>query len=800
MKQFFDSHHYKAAKLNSILPKSLVAGLLILAAIIVLASLFLQEYLSNAGLEGWLRLSSSIFLASALYWLFVTYLESGPPQLEWPITLAASRLLYKSYSRGNVSVYKLLDAAASDSNVNWMLRHLGIPAAELHKFARTKSHDIQTIDGLLKLAKVMVGNRDVDAGDLINVLIKSDSLVEEFFFKYDVKADDVSEAWAWRRRLIETRAAESKFWATENLLNIKGVGKDWSAGWTRSLEDASRDLTQEASIHKHAPHLYGHREYVEQIGRGLVEGMRNVVLVGWPGVGRHTILRALAQTMNNGTTYGPIRYQRLLQLDPATLLMHSENKTPLERIKEVLGEALAVGNVVLVINNIDALFDDSPEVGRINATEAILPFFKSNLRVIGISNPPNYQKTIDRNPELGRFFTKIEITEATPPQVLSILEDEAAHIEARSPIVFSLAALREIVNLAGRLIQNLPNPEKSLEVLNETAAFVVAKTQDRFVTPAHVQNVISERTHVPVGSLGEKEKDLLMNLEEFLHRRIIGQERAIKEISDALRRSRSAVGDIEKPIGSFLFLGPTGVGKTETTKALAAIYFGNENRIIRLDMSEFQEASSIDRLIGSATQRVGGQLTDAIMASPFSIVLLDEIEKAHPKILDLFLQVLDEGRLTDAMGRTASFDNAMIIATSNAGSEFIREQVSAGKVVAKDALTDYLMKQALFRPEFLNRFDGIVAFEPLSKEQLHKVAELIIKALNKRLEDKEVQVSATPELLDYIVTQAYKPEFGARPLKRFVQDTVENYVAKGLIDGTIKRGDRLNLKPEVLLP
>jgi ATP-dependent Clp protease ATP-binding subunit ClpC len=470
------------------------------------------------------------------------------------------------------------------------------------------------------------------------------------------------------------------------------------------------------------------------------------------------------------------------------------------KIRQLFGEAYRAGDVILVINDIDAFLDPHTEAGRVNATEALLPFFQSGLRIVGTTTPQGYHSTIGKNSQLSMLLGKLEIAELSAGQTLMILQDALVFFERSSNIFFSNSALKEIVKLAGKLIQNLPNPEKSLEVLEEVAVYVTSKTHDVVVRKEHVQKVISIRTKVPVEKVAGEERGLLLNLEKVLHERIVGQDEAIGEIANTMRRARAGIRSEKKPIGSFLFLGPTGVGKTETTKALASVYFGSEKNIIRFDMSEFQQVHSINRLIGDADKNEGGLLTEAIMEKPFSLVLLDEIEKAHPKVLDLFLQVFDEGRLTDAIGRTVSFTNAIFIATSNAGAEKIREMVKGGSDPSdmREEILDYLQKNGIFRPEFLNRFDAVIIFRPLSAKELREVVILLLNELNERLAEKEIQVAITPELADAIALHAFHPEFGARPVRRYIQEHLENYVASKLLSDQIKRGQIVEIPIEMI--
>jgi len=323
--------------------------------------------------------------------------------------------------------------------------------------------------------------------------------------------------------------------------------------------------------------------------------------------------------------------------------------------------------------------------------------------------------------------------------------------------------------------------------------YVARYTKSSFVLPEHVLKIIAEKTQIPVGKVQEKEKETLLNLEKLIHQRIINQDEAVNEISEALRRARAQVSTKRGPMGSFLFLGPTGVGKTETAKALAEIYFGAESRMIRLDMSEFQQIEDIDRLLDSAGKE--GLLTTPVRETPFSLLLLDEIEKAHPNILNLFLQVLDEGWVTDGLGRKTDFTNTIIIATSNAAYQVILEAIEQKEPWAgvKEKLLDFLFEHGIFRPEFVNRFDAVVVFSPLSKENLLDIAGLLLEKLKKNLAEKNIEFVITEELKEKIVELGYDPTFGAREMRRVIQDKVENVLARALLAEEIKKGDRIEI-------
>lgn len=763
----------------------------------------------------------SIFLGFGFYAAFLDYLEHRPgldineiqraiqqrsygQMLNFP----ASRLLAEAGEGGHLLLLPFWNFIFGESEYQWFWSRLDIPIKELKQAVQTQypaAAAIALAECLARAASKALGanHLQITSGDMLLAIFELDPVFQKILFDFSITKEDLAGVADWQRRKAAAAYERGKFWSKENLLNTKGIGKDWSAGYTLNLDQVARDLTAQVAAGRSQDRLYGRKNQVELLERMLVRSGSpgNVVIIGPPGVGKHTLLRALALRLNLGQSLGPLRYMRLLQIDSTVITSGAGSfNDVVGKIKTLFSEALFARNVILVVEDFDAFFDPNPGAGRLNASEALLPFLQSGLRIIGLTTPQAYQATIGKNAQLARLTSKLEYREPTLTETLLILEDEAIRLERRSGLWFSYHALLELLKLSDKLIQNLPNPEKALEILEETAVFAATKAGARVVLPEHVQSVVAARTKIPVEKVSGAEKDTLLNLESILHTRIVGQEEALKEIANALRRARSGIASDKRPIGGFLFLGPTGVGKTETTKALAAVYFGSENRIVRFDMSEFQEVHSINRLIGDADAGTGGLLTEAVLGNPFSLILLDEVEKAHPKILDLFLQVLDEGRLTDTSGRTVSFVNTLVIATSNAGAELVRQIVRAGgnPAESKEKLLDELQRQGIFRPEFLNRFDAVVIFRPLTEQELTQVASMLLREFNERLAEKEVQVEITPELARALARGGYSPEFGARPLRRFIQERIENYVAKGLISGEIRRGDVVQISPEAL--
>jgi len=387
------------------------------------------------------------------------------------------------------------------------------------------------------------------------------------------------------------------------------------------------------------------------------------------------------------------------------------------------------------------------------------------------------------------------VSEILERETLMLLENLALILEYKYKKFISYPALRNIINYCSKYLPAKPFPEKAMDLLDEVMVYL-AQTKDNVLLSKHVAKIVTEKTQIPVGEIEIRERKILLNLEALIHQRIINQEEAVKEVSAALRRARAEVTIRNGPIGCFLFLGPTGVGKTETSKALTEIYFGSEKRMIRLDMSEFQAIADIPRLIGSPGEE--GFLTTEVRERPFSSILLDEIEKAHPNILNLFLQVLDEGYLTDGLGRKVNFKNSIIIATSNAGYQIILEAIKqeAEWSGVKERLLNYLFEKGIFRPEFINRFDAVIVFKPLTKENLLDIVELLLQKIKKNLAEKDIEFLVTQPLKEKIVELGYSQIFGAREMQRVIQDKVENILAQALLSGELKRGYRVEIDPE----
>lgn len=659
---------------------------------------------------------------------------------------------------------------------------------------------INSVESLISHAAVAAqetAHQQIEVSHVLSALQNYHQGFANLLFNAGVSKDDLKAATAWYERLKKSQR-KGFFWENNQYAGW-GIGRDWSSGYTPTLSDYSIDLSQFVRESSLQSQVIGREDVIGQIEVSLASSTNtNVLLVGKPGIGKKTIVNGLAAKIISGNVPEPLKNKHVMQLNVQRLLAGGSERGAIEeKLLKILNDAAWAGNIILFIDNIHTLLGyGEGKVGSIDATEILVPFLSSNkLQVIGSTTLEDFHRIIEPKGSIADSFTRINIEEVSPGDAVLIIGNVGLHLEAQYGVFISFPVIREAVELANRYLSQVPLPESAIRIL-ETAAVSASYRKEKIVTKEDVDQAISQTTRVPVGEVKETEKDKLIKLEEILHQRVIGQDEAVSAVASALKRARSGLSSKNRPVGSFLFLGPTGVGKTETAKALAESYYGSEESMIRIDMSEYQTPESLYRLIGEPTggSETTGQLVSQVRDNPFSLILLDEIEKAHPNVLNVFLQILDDGYATDNRGEKIDFTSNIIIATSNAGAGEIQAQIKAGNSIEdfKNTLIETI-SQGIFKPEFLNRFDAIVVYRPLSVEELGQIIDLQITALNKRLKDKNISVVLTQAAKELVAQLGYQPEFGARPLRRVIQDKIENTIANRLLSGEVKQGDKVIL-------
>nr|WP_294680492.1 ATP-dependent Clp protease ATP-binding subunit [uncultured Anaerotignum sp.] len=640
------------------------------------------------------------------------------------------------------------------------------------------------------------------------------------------------------------------------------------ASETEDLDKFSRDMTALASQGKFDP-IVGREQEIERIIRILSRRTKNSpCLIGDPGVGKTAIVEGLAQKISDGDVPDTLKDKRIFSLDLSAMVAGSKYRGEFEeRMKKALEDVKAVGNIILFIDEIHTVIGAGAAEGAIDASNILKPALaRGEIQLIGATTLEEYRKHIEKDAAFERRFQPVRVeepTEAVAVQMLKALKDP---YEMHHRVRISDEAIAAAVKLSARYVTERFLPDKAIDLIDEAASCLrlsvytapssikevearidelekekeaaikteefeqaaeIKKLQDGLrsslkvakkawetshdsgeivVTADDVAEIVSRWTGIPVQSMKEEESQRLLHLEETLHKRVIGQDEAVKALAKAVRRGRVGLKDPNRPIGSFLFLGPTGVGKTELSKALAEALFGDENAMVRIDMSEYMEKHSVSRMVGSPPGYVGyeegGQLSEKVRRNPYSVVLFDEIEKASPEVFNILLQVLDDGHITDGQGRTVDFKNTVIIMTSNAGARSIAAPKRLGFTSVETPEQNYeMMKKGvmdeiktIFKPEFLNRIDDIIVFHPLEKEEITRIVQLLADVMAKRVqENMNISVSFTKKAIEKIAEEGYDKAYGARPLRRAIQSKIEDAFAEEYLRGNIKAGDKVSI-------
>lgn len=629
----------------------------------------------------------------------------------------------------------------------------------------------------------------------IFVLVFAETFWKQPLLDLGITHDELEASQMWLRNQRRTENYK-EIWEKQAVFKPKGVvNRAYTNRYAPTLEKYAEDYTKAAASGGFYLSM-GRDQTMSEIIKVLQkQNGASAVLVGEPGVGKTRFLRHLAVRMVVEDVPKVLKDTRLVAFNFNKAF--SQNQS-FEAFKEILlnifEEVAASGNIILILDDMDQLLNIRSDLQAEVVNIIVNSVNKYNLRVVGTSTVDGYNRFIKTVSTLASLFPPVNLPEPTPLVALQILIDEIPNFEAKYGIKIQVKAVKQIVTLCPKFAYERVMPDKALDLLEE--ALLDARDQgSKYLTMDIVNSLISRKIGVNVGNISQSESETLLKLEDNMHKRVVGQDAAITAIASAMRRSRAGLSSGHRPIASFLFFGPTGVGKTEVAKTLAGTYYGDEKMMIRVDMSEYQEEQNLGRLIGEmdGNKFTGGFLTEAVRSRPFSLVLLDEIEKANPKVLDLFLQVLDEGNVTDGGGRKVDFTNTIVIATSNAGSREIAELISKGEKYDQVYAEVLPVLRQIFRVEFLNRFDKVIMFKPLLPIEVEQIAAHMMDELNLRLIEKGMGITYTKDVLKQLVEIGYDPVFGAREIRRIIQEKVEDKVAEAIVRGQLTSGGILNL-------
>lgn len=670
----------------------------------------------------------------------------------------------------------------------------GITQDFLEMIVRDISEDMEPIFETAMKMRTEIDAEVVSGGLIAAAIVAQHPEHERLLNERKLDLEDLVDGVNWYNHLYGlVRSADKK-------RRDGGIARDFSFGYTPTLSKYSVNISESRKHQMRTQiHLASHREIVEKMVEAFSKGGRqNIALVGAEGTGRNTIVNAFAEKLMDADAKIPssLKYRQVVALDASALIAAAGERGELEGLVQlVMNEAYLAKNIIICLNNAQLFFEEA--VGSVNISNVLLPIIEAGrLRIILTMDEQKYLEIAAKNSSLANRLNKVVVEPASREETMRIMQDEILGLESKYEVTYRYLALEEAYRLSERYVHDIEMPGKALNLLESAANYATGGV----VTAEAVQLAVEKTKGVKLSAANDaSDRVKLLNLEELIRKRMVGQDYAVKSVSDAMRRAAAGVKSQKKPIGTFMFLGPTGVGKTELSKSLAEVYFNGENNLIRLDMNEFVTEADVKRLIEEGKDNAES-LTAQVMTHPFSVVLLDEIEKAHPAVLTTLLQLLDEGVMRDAGNKEVSFRDAIVIATSNAGADLIRKYVEEGRDLAeaKEEILNELIAKGEFKPEFVNRFDEICVFVPLTKAELVEIVKLNMKSINKTLEPRKIKVKLGEGVAEELAERGYDPKMGARPLKRVMQKIVENIVAKKVLAGEAESGAEILITREML--
>lgn len=715
------------------------------------------------------------------------------------------------WSSESVRVEHVFAALLEQTRIRAMLIRLGLPIAAMQESLKKQLTDdaasavgaglsAETMSTLLHSYQLAIDAHlpEIDVTELLMSTIMHSSYLQTMLYDLEITLEKLDNMLAWLRIQAELERRRTRQARGGAHMSKHGIDRAMTAVATPYLNQFSTDITHQVKAGVIKPCVARETE-LQDIFRIIESGRPNILLIGPRGVGKRAIIEGIAARMVADDVPKIIHDKRLVEISVSSLVAGTTVAGAEERLLRMITEIKRAGNIIVFIDNLEDLVD--PADTGVDLAKTLAEVTSNGLfYTFATTTPEGYTKQI-ANSAIGSTLAEIDVAQMSHNQAIQVLESKAPYIEYRQQVFFTYQALEAAVTLADNYIQQQIIPESAIGILTESASVAKAGGKESIlVTAAHVGEVVSKKTGIPVSAITDDESTKLLKLEEALHERVVGQDEAVQLVSNALRRARANIRATNRPIANFLFLGPTGVGKTELAKTIAAVYFGGEERMIRIDMSEYQDTAAVYRLIGQPGQQGTGILTEAVREQPFSLILLDELEKADPQILNIFLQVFDDGRLTDSVGRTVDFTNSIIIATSNAATSYVQSELTKGtsyETIQQSLLHGQL--QEYYRPEFLNRFDGIVLFRALKEADIQKIAALLLQRVAADLETRGLGLEVDPGAYAALARVGFDPTFGARPMRRAIQDHIENPIATVLLERTAKRRDTIVVGPDLSL-
>ena len=741
---------------------------------------------------GWLILSLSGLITIFIHW-WNGELHRLAPGLEMAIEEQMASNILGKLSK-NPTSEQIAKIVLESSGGKFIVARFGLGKTTIESLAQIPQNSPEQIFQTALQIQQKLETKTVSGSVLALAIIRNFPNFENLLAQFYVDFEDLERGVLWHDHIFSL--------INQSKIPIKtgGIARDWSFGYTPTLNRFGTNITSQVSNNiLMSSNLEQHKDLVlKMVEQFSGNGKQNIALIGVDGVGKTTVVNSFAAKIANGSEKIPsnLKYRQVISLDASSLIAAAPGRGEIENLLNyILNEAYAAKNIIICLDNAQLFFEDG--VGSVDVSNLLLPIIQAGaLRMILTLDEQRFLQISAKNPALAQAMNRLQVKPANYDETLAVMQDKLLVFEHQNGVFYQFQALKEAFRLSERYIFDLEMPGRAVRLLEMSAGFA----DNKIVTANSVGRAIEQTMNVKVATADiNEEKETLLNLENLLHARMVGQEKAVSAVANALRRARTGVRNQNRPIGTFLFLGPTGVGKTELSKALSEVYFNGENNIVRLDLNEFVNLEDVSRLIADGA-RDSSSLTAQMMKKPFSVVLLDEIEKAHPNVLTALLQVLDEGILRDEKNREVSFRDAIIIATSNAGAERIQELISRGydSSSAEEVIVNDLIASHEFRPEFLNRFDEIVVFEPLTKENLLQIIDLMVAGVNKTLAGQKITVSVSPEAKLLLAEMGYDPKLGARPMRRVIQRVVENTIARKMLSGEAQAGANIEITPEIV--